>query len=576
MEAELDPGELLSLWCAAIFDSWIQRGLEEVVLCPGSRNAPLIEEALRRPELRCHSVIDERSAAFFALGLARISERPTVVCCTSGSALGHFMPAVMEAHHADVPLIVLSADRPDQLQGCGAPQTLQQPGALAPFALCEHAWLEPSQDPRIWRRWLQTLARTWSSASDRPGPVHLNVPLAKPLEPKSPSTEVELAFRERLRGEEGQSFLPEGPTVDVSSLPRQVDLLSVGPCSTEAQRAAARAAGQWGCPILCEYPLLADACLPGPVAQWLDAQPSPIRWLHVGHPQVQSKWGLLQQRPDVELWVASGALAREPLRVGRLISAAPLTAQLAALADEILGRQGTHASPGVDGWMPSKASREKVEAALAETPERDACGWTEPRALLALLLRASFEVREIVLGNSLLLRTVARLSPLLKPGPQYHFSRGVNGIDGGIAHACGAAMAAGLPTLGLLGDVAALHDAGSLALARMVGVPLILAIVDNEGGRIFDFLPVAKDWDRRPRLMDHLRTPTPFDWRSWTSAYGVAYEVAESEASLQLAWTRSLERKGVTVLHLRVSAELTPEFYRSVARGEPVGWGDAL
>lgn len=576
MEVELSPGVLLSLWCGAIFDSWVRRGLEQVVLCPGSRNAPLIEEALRRPALSCHSVIDERSAAFLALGLARISERPTVVCCTSGSALGHFMPAVMEAHHADVPLIVLTADRPASLQGRGAPQTLEQPGALAPFAPSDCPWLEPSGEAEVFQRWLRALDRVWTSACEGSQPVHFNVPLAKPLEPHRPLTTAEFAFRDQVRvWLEEASHRPRKAWAWPAHPPR-LDLISIGPCSASAQRAAQRLADGQACPLLSEFPQGRAASLPGPVARWLDAQPGKVRWLHVGHPHVQSKWGLLQKRPDVELWVASGRLPREPLGAGQVIFGAPLTDQVESLLQVMVGAESFAAPNASASWTPPQESREQVKRALSELPLRDAAGWPEPHALSALLSLASVGVQQLVLGNSLLLRTAGRLSPLLEPGPQYHLSRGVNGIDGGIAHACGAAIAAGGPTLSLLGDVAALHDAGSLALAQCVQVPLVIAVVDNGGGRIFDSLPVAKDWDQRPGLKEYLRTPTAFDWRSWTQAYGVTYESAQSEESLQASWGRCLARNGVTVLHLQVSSQLTREFFGLIAQGEPSGWGDGL
>ena len=483
-------------------DALIGAGAGDAVLSPGSRSAPLafaLADAERHGRIRLHVRIDERSAGFLALGLAKASGRPVPVVVTSGTAVANLMPAVVEASYAGVPLIVLSADRPPALRGTGASQTIDQVKIFGEnvrhFADVAVAANLPGQVPY----WRSVVGRAVGLAGDPadPGPVHLNLPFDEPLVPtaeprfehrgapggpslpwlRHPGAPQSPALPEVLAGL-GLRTVPERGVVVVGDLPDP---------RPEVRRAIAHLAEACGWPIIAE-PTASLHHAP----TWLPAGPLVAgsgRWLREHEPELIVSIG------RVGLTRTIGALqgaARHHLVIDptRRWADAGRTAT-AVLSGTVPAPPEAMGTPAGSAWLSqwrraSEAASRSVEEVL------DAEGmftglhvarhvWRNAPEAALLFLAASWPIRQVFLTAS------------ARPGLQVMANRGANGIDGLVSTAWGAAAAheagSGGPTVALLGDLAFLHDSnGLLAPAQEPRPPLRYVVIDNDGGGIFSQL----------------------------------------------------------------------------------------
>lgn len=527
----LPPRVLVGAWCAAIFQQAAAFGVRDVVISPGSRNTPLTVAALRTPELRCHSVVDERSAGFFALGVARASRVPTLLLCTSGTAAAHYYPALIEASYDGVPLMILSADRPEELQNCGAPQTIEQRNLFGTFVRGAASLSSPTEEVEAFVSIRHTVRDLLHSASsERPGPVHLNVPLRKPLEPLAPSGEFEEArVAELSRGlvpsVEPAAFAPL-PTVDHLIAARQVakrPLVTAGPLAPWEVPHVAACAQMLGVPVLQEYgtgPLSGlDFC-----GALLVGEHEPDLIIHFGPPAVSSAWSQRMEQYRGRYLVCSGSELREPSRRAEKVVVAPLDRVSAAIRASLFPSSSAEGSappvlPAAEGFAASLRPRVHSAIHRALSSFKEGAALSEPLAVAKVLSACSSE-HSLVLGNSLSLRLASWVWPMAEKLPHPFTARGVNGIDGMIAWSAGVAEATRRPTLALLGDVTLAHDIGSLQLFAQRSLPICFVVLDNAGGRIFDHLPVGGAITAEE--MAFWTTPPQVDFVAVAEAFGVA------------------------------------------------------
>nr|WP_246283477.1 2-succinyl-5-enolpyruvyl-6-hydroxy-3-cyclohexene-1-carboxylic-acid synthase [Nocardioides perillae] len=463
----------------AVVQALLDAGVRELVLSPGSRNAPLSFAAWaadRAGALRLHTRVDERTAAFLALGLTRGGSRAAVVC-TSGTAVANLHPAVLEAAHSGVPLVVVSADRPARLSGTGANQTTEQVGLFGPLVATTD------------------LADPAGVAAAEPGlatahaPVHWNVRLDEPLVPNLPSdSEAGLLSWEprpapdapRMAWAGGQD--DEGAVAVVPAGPRTV-VVAGDDAGPPARQLAERA----GWPLLAEpssgartgdnavrtYRLLLGTALGGAVE----------RVVVLGHPTLSRPVARLLARDDVEVWSvpAVGVWARRPFPVEHHLTTARVTC-----AEEPGSAPG--ASPWLDAWR--AADRElgaRFDRLLAREPGLTAY------AVAAAVARALPPGGLLVVGASNPVRDLDLVVPRYAVGDRRKVvaNRGLAGIDGTVSTAVGAALgrAHGTRNLALMGDVTFLHDAGGLVLGPDEPRPdVTLVVVNDDGGSIFHTL----------------------------------------------------------------------------------------
>ena len=515
----------------ALVDELARCGMREACTSPGSRNTPIVLSLVREPRLRCYSHIDERCAGFFAVGAAKAGGRPVAVTCTSGTAAAELMPAVVEAHWARVPIILLTADRPAELRDVGAGQAIDQIKLYGDAAkwFCEVEL--PAQVDAAAMRWIRQLAcRAYFTALEgRPGPVHLNLPLREPLiltAPLAPETE----FPGRP---EGRRWVGRGPLQDWKDdfpsrtvAPRTVIVAGRVEFDERLEPGLSALAERIGAPVL------ADAL-------------SAAR----GGPTAIATYDLLLR--DAAL---AGSLAPDcVIRVGDLPTSKPLRAWLAGLDPGV--RQilvDPHASwQDPDGVVQEIWAREPVHQLqmlrLSRPPDRDWLGaWTTAdaaaTAALQTALATSGDLSEplvarrlgewlapettLFVAASMPIRDVELYLPARAPLPRVLSNRGANGIDGTVSSAFGAAAVGDGPVVLLIGDVALLHDLGGLLAARRLGLKLTIVVLNNDGGGIFHFLPISGEGDA---FENHVATPHGVSLQRAAAMFELDYVRPDSE-----------------------------------------------
>lgn len=528
-----------------------------VVLSPGSRSTPLVLALAARDELEVIDVIDERSAAFFALGHARASGRPAVVVATSGTAPSHWFPALIEASESGIPLVLLSADRPSELMHCGAPQTIDQLGLFGRHV----RFFADLGDPTDSAAWLRHVERTVTVALDRatgldPGPVHLDVRARKPLETSDPRDATD-RMAERIASALVAFVRPERATLRIAQrtvdvAPHELDrialriaraerpLVLVGPLLPhERTEGIVRLAGRLGAPIACEWgsQLRAqeDVLVTLDLLLEVGAPIDPDLLIQVGGTPTASVYERFVTKRD------GTPLPR--IMIGARLSDAQGTAEEVLLGDpqriaDALASRVPERAP----W--ASALREldrRARAAVTSSPREGLEEGEAVRCAIASLPKGS----ALLLGNSLPIRLADRFAAQAELSVVVQ--RGVNGIDGLIAGALGTAHALGTRTLAIVGDVTALHDVGSLALVKKLGLPLQVLVLDNQGGRIFEQLPVGKR-DDLAAAMPHFVTEHGIDLAQVGLAFGLASFVVRTRDELSDA----LASRGPSIIVARV------------------------
>lgn len=555
----MQPGDNLSLgWARLLIEELWRLGLRDLCFAPGSRSAPLTLAATQQGRLRCHSHFDERGLGFLALGLAKRSGRPVALVTTSGTAVANLYPAVVEARQSGVPLIVLSADRPPELVECGANQAIQQAGIFADYPVFAQNLPTPSADIST-RFLLGTLDQLWLTLAQTPGPAHLNCPFAEPLYPHQgqplpvgwphelalwqnsdqPLTRIEAPITAAPLQAEWQQWAGRRGVIVAG----QID-------SPQEALAVAALADQLG------WPLLADA------QSQLLQHPSAIshvdlalhgasfrRELSRAELLLQVGGRLLSKRlsqfiadhPWQQLWVLapnSERLSPDYRLDRRLI--APIAAWCQQHQAAVERQAPWHRLPALGASLP---------ATLVPFVER----WSE----LAITHRlASLWRGALLLGNSLPPRLWQMLAPprpeAPQPGPLFS-NRGASGIDGLIATAAGIARGqpSGEVTTLLLGDTSALHDLNSLALLRHASHPVVVVLLNNDGGGIFSLLPGAATL---PELDACFRLDHGLDFAHAAAQFGLAYAAPTDLEAFSTAYLAAQASARSTLIECRVPA----------------------
>jgi 2-succinyl-5-enolpyruvyl-6-hydroxy-3-cyclohexene-1-carboxylate synthase len=527
----------------ALVEELARCGMRRAVTCPGSRNAPLILSLAGQDGIEAVSVIDERSAGFMALGMAKASGRPVAVTCTSGTAAANLMPAVAEAHEARVPLIVLTADRPPELREVGAGQAIDQVKLYGDSVkwFVEVGNHEPGRDTAVHHRALGCRAYATALAG-RPGPVHLNFPLREPLAP----------LIEELEPAEWEGRADGRPWVDVrehSSAPHAGDVQELadraaaatrgvivcGPTLEEVADPVARLSAASGWPVLAE-PASGLRCGEHDRSHVVAHYDVLLRSEHfaAAHlPQLVVRVGDTPTSKPLRAWLPAAPQAvldphgawHEPTRAAELVLHAAAGPACDALAAALEMRTAERDPDWLESWREADA---KVAPALAEAPDP-----FEPKALAAL--EPALPPDALVwVSSSMPVRDVEAYFPQSPKPLRFLANRGANGIDGVVSSAAGAALATGRPTFLLTGELALLHDLGGLLAARRAGAALTIVCLNNGGGGIFDFLPVAEHAD--PTAYEHhVATPAEVDFAQVAALAGLPHRLASTADELAAA-----------------------------------------
>ena len=546
-----------------LVDELVRGGVQDAVLAPGSRSAPLAYALLAAEaagRLRLHVRVDERSAGFLALGLARGGDgSPVAVVTTSGTAVANLHPAVLEAHHAQVPLVVLSADRPHELRGTGANQTTTQPGLFAGATRFDADLPAPDAVPdgRRGAAWRSTVCRALASAradaGGDPGPVHLDAAFREPLVPDLDGGGLPAHLAGRPDGAPWVDVRPRPAAppsgAGIDDVERTVVLVGDTGGTTRGAHAVAWAAAR-GYPVVAEpfagSTARAGALPHGPLlltaTGWVDAH-APERVVVVGRLTLARPVAALLRRPGTRVEVVgTGTTWSDPSHVATTVH------PWEVLAAEL--RQGPAAV------APGQWSRDWHDAgeALSRAVATRGLPWPTGTAVAAAVHGALPPGGILVVGSSNPVRDLDLAWGTGGPtGVQVHANRGLAGIDGIVSTAVGVALATGRPAHALLGDLTFLHDSNGLLIGPDEPRPdLTLVVVNDDGGGIFATLEPGEP-ERSATFERVFGTPTGTDLGSLCRAHGVRHDVAGSAE--ELAALVAETPAGLRVVEVRVERD---------------------
>ena len=534
---------------SALVEELARSGVERAVICPGSRSTPVALALLREPGIETVSVVDERSAGFLAVGAANATRKPVAVSCTSGTAAANLHPAVCEADEASVPLIVLTSDRPPELRGIGAGQTIDQIGLYGSAArwFCEVGTHEADDPGLLHMRSTACRAVAVAAGDPRPGPVHLNLSWRDPLGPEDREGEVTAGSPRALAGRGPDLALTEVHSPAAAPRPDEIAAIAADLAETErglivAGRqsdphlgsALAELASATGYPILPE-PTSQARCGPhdrDPVVWAYDAiarvRPEALA------PDLVVRFGDLPTSKALRQWLASlddcAQLVvdphgdwNEPSRKAGLVLRAEPAAFAVLLAAATIPRRER---AWIDLWRRAgQAAADDLAAALDGLGEM-----TEP-GLHAALAERYADGDLVYTASSMPIRDQEWFTPATGADVRFLSNRGANGIDGVVSSGIGAALASGRPTWIVLGDLALHHDSNGLAALRHVDTPVRLVVPNNDGGGIFEFLPQAGQVERA-EFEAIFGTPLGLDLERLAGLHGIEYARIDAAADL--------------------------------------------
>jgi 2-succinyl-5-enolpyruvyl-6-hydroxy-3-cyclohexene-1-carboxylate synthase len=549
-------GKATHAFAATFVDELARCGLRDACIAPGSRSAPLAMAFARHPAIRVWMHLDERAGAFFALGMAKATERPVALLCTSGTAAAELHAAVIEAHHSLTPLLVLTADRPPELRDVGANQTIDQTALYGSAARWFFDPGVPDDQPGAPGRWRRLAARALAVAGGSPaGPVHLNLPFRDPLTPDpdrtpapvpaaasptrvrrpvlAPAAEVVAGLAAVLRGAhrplviagEMRTGAGLGPPLD-ALLSRLHAPLLAEPTSQLRRRGAAGVVQAYDA-------LLRDA-------SWAeDHRPDVV--LRLGAPPTSKVVSQFVARSGAPLVVVDGEGWRDPDQLAAELVRGDPGLLLAALAErlEAPGSQPSWRESWTEAgeWAGAALGRR-----LADQPPHEG-------HVVRALAEALPPEAQVVIGSSMAIRDADTFWPPAGAGQRFLANRGASGIDGLVSTGLGAAAARpDLPTVLLLGDLSLYHDMNGLWAAHRHGLRATIVVLDNDGGGIFNFLPQAEHGDVFEELFG---TPLGLRLEDVARLYGLPFQEVRETAELPGALASALAVEGVAIVSVR-------------------------
>ena len=573
-----------------------------MVVCPGSRSAA-IAAAVADSNLDGHAIYDERSAAFFALGLSRVNRRPTALICTSGTAGAHFYPALIEASMSGIPLVVITADRPIEAQNAGASQTIDQTHMFGRHVRSYVDIGNPCADARGQRAAWNKLCRAIAiSRGPIPGPVHINAPFRKPILAPTPLIESMANIHQPVPMPVCGPEVIDDMTTAIASAERPV--IVCGPSAPEpspplsetttiphtfSQRAIFMLAQIARMPVLAEATsqlrFVAASNDSNPIAiiehfdeifrRSLSSDLIPDLIIECGTPPTSSGYARFLENHDnspIKRIAIRPLRYQDPSHNATQVVVGPIGSIVTQLCESMTSHPQTKkpiTNAMADSreafrqrWRMMNAAINHAASLAAESAEPKSSGQAAIQAIVANLPAGT----QLVIGNSLAIRWLNAMpsrphaSSHKTPVPlalSVYSQRGAAGIDGMIASAAGIALASQRPTCLIIGDVSAAHDLGSLALTNPISTPLIICVLDNRGGQIFSELPYAKYLPQKT-LNKFFTTPPNVNFGAAAAAFGVTTTITDTLTSLATTITAATQHNGATLIRIPIQTRSRP------------------
>ncbi|WP_461202175.1 2-succinyl-5-enolpyruvyl-6-hydroxy-3-cyclohexene-1-carboxylic-acid synthase [Enterococcus sp. N342-3-1-2] len=542
--------EVMTDYLLAAIEGLKAAGAKRAVISPGSRSTPLALLLHRDPDMACFVDVDERSAAFFALGMTKVDGAPTILLCTSGTAAANYYPAICEAEAVNLPLIVLTADRPPELRGVGAPQAMDQQQLYGSHVKKMIEMTVPENQPNMLRYSFWQTASSVTEATKQPkGPVHINFPLREPLLPdfarqsQSQQSFVYMAPIKQLAEATTQSLLPQL---------QKKGVIVVGESLTIAQAKHLRLfAAKIGWPIIGDP--LTNLATCGVEAGTFISQADLVlpKVDDAFQPEVVLRFGRLPVTKNVLLWLnrlpetttwlfvdPSGQRQDQLQRATYLIET-----EIDTFAAHWQGHHFKIDQGWVTQWQKvQKIGHQIVAEHFADHP------FDESQSVRILQQTLPTDA-QILLANSNAIRFFDRFGSETTNAYRVYGNRGVNGIDGLVSTVAGIAMISKKPTYLLIGDLALYHDMNGLQLLRQYHLPVTIILLNNNGGGIFSFLSQNS---LAPEDFEPLfGTPLHLDFQKAAALYEADLLLAENIEMFQAQIAASIEQPKFQIIEVR-------------------------
>ncbi|HEY4602227.1 MAG TPA: 2-succinyl-5-enolpyruvyl-6-hydroxy-3-cyclohexene-1-carboxylic-acid synthase [Cerasibacillus sp.] len=560
--------EILTRYVGNFVDELVASGLRDVIISPGSRSTPLAMTFVQHSEIKEWILVDERSAAFFALGLAKETKRPVALVCTSGTAAANYFPAIVEAYYSRVPLIVLTADRPHELRDVGAPQAIEQIKMFGEYVKWFHEMALPEATDSMLIYVRRAASRAVQTAKqDIGGPVHLNFPFREPLVPDFTLDD--------LWGERNEIDLPFSPYYDgqkqlnhsqLTSLLHEIKekrgILVVGPQADERlAEVIIQLAAYWHVPILAD-PLSQlrtgnhrkEHIIEGYDAflrhQSIRNELKPDFIIRFGAMPISKAYLFyLKENKDIPQFIVEPYTGyREPVgNPTHMVYSDPIS----------FCQQIMNVSPPIEemAWLSKWQKINAITKEYLETDTNDQL--TEGNATRTVI--EELPNRTILfVGNSMAIRDVDTFLMTNSKQISLLANRGANGIDGVVSSSIGAAATRRRVTL-LIGDLSFYHDLNGLLAAKHYELDMTIVLMNNNGGGIFSFLPQSQDNKHFELLFG---TPLHIDFKHAVQMYGGTYRVPKTIETLRKELNESYERAGLTVIEVRTDRTENSAWHR--------------
>lgn len=562
--------EALSYYLGAFVDELACLNVYDVVISPGSRSTPLALLMAQHEQIQTYIQVDERSAAFFALGIAKAKKRPVALLCTSGTAAANYYPAICEAFHARVPLLVLTADRPHELREIGAPQAMNQLHLYGSFVkqFIEMAIPEAAEQMYSYAR--MTAGRAVASVQQAPkGPVHLNFPLREPLIP-----DVSLQqLWEKGRGEytgavhQGSIMMTNEYVSSLTGrlLSMEKGLIVCGDDShPELAEAVTQLAEQTGYPILAD-PLSGLRSGKHDKAMMIDCYDTFLRTellKDTWKPQVIIRFGgmpvskaltqfIKKQKAALHIVVDESGKWRDP----SLMATEVISANDVAFCKQLTS---SHPKRAENDWFQMwKHINEKTKETLREIETYETAFEGK---VITDIVRVLPEKATLFVGNSMPIRDTDTFFFTTDKQIQVMANRGVNGIDGIVSTALGVSTACE-PIVLVIGDLSFYHDLNGLLGAKLHELNITIVVVNNDGGGIFSFLP---QYEKKEHFEMLFGTPLGLDYEHVVNMYGGSFERAGDWEAFRHEVQRGTMENGLHVVELCTNREENLQLHRNL------------
>ena len=551
---ERDPQNLNFYWSTLFVRALFEQGVREVVISPGSRSTPLTLAFAAHPGFRKHSIIDERSAAFTALGLAKGTGVPACLVCTSGTALANYLPAVVEAAQSGVPMIIASADRPPHLRGIGASQTIDQLKIFGDYPVFFHEVGEPKESNNSILRLEHLAGQSYQAAIKKRGVVHLNFPFSKPFEPSADflediETENEKHSKRSFSGyktETGETTLGETFWSDLVSSEKPV--IIAGPeCSGHSSQAVGELAKILQAPVLAEP----GACV-GSSRFTITGYDGFLKNSEIEKnlkPDLILRFGQEPVSKSLSTYLLKNSdVMQIRFTEGHKLEDETLSAQKLVNLDSALSIPEVSGSTDKN-WLKLWRKQQKEFLEFREDQLHPSTPLTDGyvfHAIGPMIPKKSF----VILSNSFPIRDMALFGD--PDGREIYVNRGAAGIDGITSTALGLSL--GLKKTGFLfvGDIAFLHDSNALLNTHKIEEPLFIIVINNGGGTIFRMLPIN---EYRKKYLHYFETPQQVSIAALCRAHKINHALVSRPEQLISNIEANLEKPGVHVLECMTDAD---------------------